>query len=131
MTRREIRIKTMVVIYQINIFDKLEIEYNLDYLKEENNILNNNFSDELIRGILENKENIINVVNENLIDWTIDRLDNCTRAILEIATFELLYTNTPKKVIINEAIEIVKMYGSDNIKNIVNATLDKIKDINE
>ena len=59
-------------------------------------------------------------------DWTIDRIDKTGAAILRIGIYELKYTDTPEIVVINEAIELAKKYCDENIKNMINAVLDKI-----
>ena len=48
---------------------------------------------------------------------------------LRMGLFEILYTDTPDVVVINEAIELAKKYSDDNVKKMINAVLDKI--INE
>ena len=43
-----------------------------------------------------------------------------------MAIYELLYTETPEIVVINEAIELAKLYSDDDVKNMINGILDKI-----
>ena len=59
-------------------------------------------------------------------DWSIDRIDKTGAAILRMAIYELMYTDTPEVVVINEAIELSKKYSDDNVRKIINAVLDKI-----
>ena len=53
-------------------------------------------------------------------DWTIDRLGYTDQAILRMGIFELLYTQTPDIVAINEAVELAKQYSDEKVKNILN-----------
>ena len=59
-------------------------------------------------------------------DLTIDRIDKTGASILRMAIYELLYTDTPELVVINEAIELSKKYSDENVRKIINAVLDKI-----
>ena len=66
------------------------------------------------------------LANKYLNKWTIDRLGFTDQAILEIAIYELMYTNTPEKVIINEAIEMAKEYSDEAVVKMINGVLDKV-----
>ena len=59
-------------------------------------------------------------------DWTIDRLGFTDIAILRMAIYELIYSNTPDIVVINEAIELAKAYSDDKVVKLINGVLDKI-----
>lgn len=55
--------------------------------------------------------------------WSIDRLANTDRSILRLAAYELLYTPTPARVVINEAVELAKAYGTEDSGKFVNGVL--------
>ncbi len=55
--------------------------------------------------------------------WPIDRLANTDRSILRMAAYELLHTETPARVVINEAVELAKTYGTDESGKFVNGVL--------
>ena len=57
-----------------------------------------------------------------------DRLGKTDKAILRLATYEMLYYDTPKVVVINEAVELAKKYSDDKVVKLINAVLDKIRD---
>jgi N utilization substance protein B len=59
-------------------------------------------------------------------NWKLSRMCSIDRAVLRLATAELALGQTPKKVVINEAIEIAKEYGTENSGRFVNGILDKI-----
>ena len=59
-------------------------------------------------------------------DWTIDRLGLTDAAIIEIAIYEIKYTETPNIVCINEAIELSKKYSDDKVSKMINGILDKV-----
>ena len=58
--------------------------------------------------------------------WTIDRLGNTDIAILRMGIYELMYTETPSVVCINESIELAKLYSDDSVVKMINAVLDKV-----
>lgn len=58
--------------------------------------------------------------------WTYDRVSKINIAILEIAIFEMLYVKTPYKVVINEAVELAKVYGDTKAPAFVNGVLASI-----
>ncbi|MBP5445162.1 MAG: transcription antitermination protein NusB [Acholeplasmatales bacterium] len=88
---------------------------------------------ELIKGVLEKKEEIDSIISKNLFNYTINRLNLVDLAIVRVATFELLEKKLDKKVIINEAINLTKVYTNlddDKAKAFNNKLLDNIaKDI--
>ena len=58
--------------------------------------------------------------------WTYDRVSKLNISILEIAIFEMMYLKTPYKVVINEAVELAKLFSDDEVRKMINATLDKL-----
>ena len=81
---------------------------------------------ETIAGIEKNKKEIIELDNRYLNDWTMDRLNKVDKAIMLLGTYELLYTDTPSVVAINEAIELSKEYSEEAVTKMINGVLDKI-----
>lgn len=66
----------------------------------------------LIKGVLKNKNEIDNLINQIIEGWDIQTLSIVDRAIIRTATYEMKFTKTPKPVIINEAVEITKAYSN-------------------
>ena len=124
--RSELRKHIMTILYQINIYDKNKIKYNLDDVIKENVEVDNEFVKEIVYGVITYKSEIDTLANKYLNKWTIDRLGNTDQAILRMGIYELNYTTTPDIVAINEAIELSKLYSDDEVKNMINAVLDKI-----
>ena len=126
MNRSELRKIIMTALYQISIYDSNKINYDYknvikELLEVENDIVNN-----LVNGVITNKENIDTIANRYLKDWSIDRLGKTDQAILRMSIYEILYTDTPDIVCINEAVELAKEYSDDKVKNMINAVLDGI-----
>ncbi len=126
LNRSELRIKIMTILYQISIYEKNKIEYNLDDIFKETLEIDNEFVKETVYGVITYKNEIDDIANKNMNDWTIDRLGYTDQAILRIGIFELLYTDTPDVVAINEAIELAKKYSDEKVKNMINAVMDNI-----
>ncbi len=125
-TRSYLREKAMIIIYQISIDEENKIDYDLDAKIRENLEVDNEFVKEIVYGVETYKGELDKIANEHMVDWDISRIDKTGKAILEIALFELKYTDTPEVVVINEAIELAKKYSDDSVRKIINAVLDKV-----
>jgi len=126
--RSELREIIIKILYQTYMYQKSNIEKNINEVIEENIETENEFINDTIKGILEKEKEIIALANKNLKDWTIDRLSLVDKAIIILGIYELKYTDTPNIVCINEAIELSKKYSDEKIIKIINEVLDKIKD---
>ena len=126
MNRSELRKKIMTILYQISICELGRIEYNVDDIIKEVSEIENEFIKDTVYGIITYKNEIDELANKNLKDWTINRLGNTDQAILRMGIYELIYTDTPAVVAINEAIELSKQYSDDDVRKMINAVLDKI-----
>jgi transcription antitermination protein NusB len=126
LTRSMLREKIMTILYQIFMYDNSKIKYNVDDVINEVLEMENNFVREVVYGVVDKEKEIKKIANEYLTGWTIDRIGKPDQAILCMAIYELLYTNTPNVVCINEAIELSKKYSDDSVRKMINATLDKI-----
>ena len=129
------RENAMRVLYQIFLYKKNKIDYTTngvieEYMDniplEERKIINTEFLKELVEGVLNNINDIDNNISKYLENWTIDRLGLTDQAIIRISVYELLYTNTPNLVCINEAIELSKKYSDEKVSKMINGVLDRI-----
>lgn len=125
-SRSELREKIMTILYQIEMYNKSKFEYKVEDVIKENINISSEFVNELVNGVIEKHEELDEKANSYLTDWTIDRLDNLGATILRMSIYEILYTDTPKIVAINEAIELAKKYSDENVRKMINAVLDKI-----
>lgn len=83
-------------------------------------------SDELVDAILARKEAIDAALAEVVDHYEPERIDPVDRAILRLATHEILHAETPVKAAINEAIELAKRFGTSESSRFVNGVLDRI-----
>ncbi len=126
MNRNESRVVIMTILYQIFMYQKNGIKYDTDEIIKENLEIDNEFVKKMSKGVLEKKEELFGIANNNLKDWKMDRLGLTDQAILSLGIYELLYTDTPDVVAINEAVELAKKYSDDKVKNMINGVLDKV-----
>lgn len=124
--RSELREIIMKIIYQVNMFEESKLDYDLNDLIKEQLEVENDFINETIDGIIKNKEKIDALANKYLKDWTMERLNKVDQAIISLGIYELMYTDTPSIVAINEAIELSKKYSDDAVTKMINGILDKI-----
>lgn len=126
MNRTELRKLIMTILYQKNVYDKNKMQYDINEVIKEVVPIENEFVKEIVYGVMTYQNEIDKLANQYLNGWTIDRLGNTDQAILRMGIYELLYTNTPEIVAINEAVELAKAYSDDDVRKMINATLDKI-----
>ncbi len=125
-TRSELREKIMIILYQIDINRKQNIDYSVEEIIRENLDIDNEFVRDIVYGVITYESDIIKEANKYMKDWSIERIDKTGAAILKMAIYELKYTDTPPIVVINEAIELAKKYSDDDVRKMINAVLDKM-----
>lgn len=125
MNRNEARKVIMTILYQIIVYEKNKMAYNVEDVIKENLEIDNEFVKETVYGVLTYKNELDNIANTYLTGWTIDRLGNTDIAILRMGLYELMYTDTPDIVCINEAVELAKNYSDEDVCKMINAVLDK------
>ncbi len=116
----------MRLLYQWYLYKKNKIDCDINDLFKTSLIKDNEFGKNLVSGVIDKEENLRKIANKYLNKWTIDRLGFTDQAIIEIAIYELVYTDTPEKVVINEAIELAKEYSDDKVVKMINGVLDKV-----
>ena len=124
--RSELREIIMKVLYQVSIYDEAKVDYDIDDLIHEALDIENSFVNDTVKGVVEKKKDIYKLANKYLKDWKIERLNKVDQAILSIGIYELMYTETPSVVSINEAIELSKKYSEDAVVKMINGVLDKV-----
>ena len=124
--RSELREVIMKILYQIEILRESKISYDLESLMKEQLEVESSFVKETLEANLEKEEESIALDNKYLKEWTMDRLNKVDQAILKLATYELMDTETPSVVAINEAIELSKRYSEEAVTKMINGVLDKI-----
>lgn len=126
LARKEARNKAMTILYQINLYKKNNINYIVEEIINEINEEKDEFVNILVNGVIENEQELKDTAEKYLNNWRLERLGLTDQAIIEIAIYELLYTDTPEKVVIDEAIELAHDFSDEKVVGMINGVLDKV-----
>ncbi|HQC26387.1 MAG: transcription antitermination factor NusB [Spirochaetota bacterium] len=133
MSRRKARILAFQALYSFDV-GKMDSEQlvslswveskSLEKLSESSNL----YTRLLIAGTLENLEEIDENISKNLTNWDFERLNRVDLAILRISAYALLYQkDLHPSIVIDEAVQIAKEFGSEDSFKFINAVLDNIQ----
>jgi N utilization substance protein B len=86
------------------------------------------FADALVEGVRGHQAELDAVLDARSTNWRLSRMAATDRAVLRIAAFELLHTDTPGPVVVDEAIELARRYGSQDSPTFVAGILGAILD---
>lgn len=124
--RSELREIIIKILYQIYIYENSNISYDVDALVKEQIELSNSFVTDTIKEIIKHNDELVSIANKYLKDWDINRLGKVDKAIICLGIYELMYTDTPNIVCINEAVELSKKYSDEKVVKMINAVLDSV-----
>lgn len=79
-----------------------------------------------LQGIIEHQGEIDRIITEKAVGWRLERLVSVDRNILRLGIYELLYTEIPGEVVINEAVELSKKYSTEHSHIFINGILDRV-----
>lgn len=123
MKRHDARQKALQVLFQLD-STEIAIEEAIEHVLEGQK--SNAFFEQLVRGTAEQQEKIDLALSDKLENWTLQRLPKIERTILRLSVYELLFMqDTPQRVVLNEAIELCKLFGDDKSSKFVNGVLSK------
>lgn len=126
--RRRARVLALKVLYEVNSVGH-EVEGVVTRLLEEEGLSGENafFVQELVSGVIRNKETIDLNIRNLAPAWPMEQIPVVDKNILRLAIFEILFDNkVPVKAAINEAVELAKKFGSDNSPKFVNGVLGSV-----
>jgi N utilization substance protein B len=126
-TRHQARAAVVGLLYAYDLGNETIGDFFEDIL-EEKKIRNKQreFSSGLFKGTIENLEIVDKQIKENLKSWNFDDLGKIEKAILRLATYEIVVDKNDKAVVINEAIELAKELADDKSHQFINGVLDSI-----
>lgn len=84
------------------------------------------FARSLVGGVRRNRGELDELLGKAAENWSLSRMAAADRNILRIAAFEMTYTTTPRRAIINEAVELAKRYGTAASAAFANGVLDRL-----
>ena len=135
------RIIAMMLLYIFDLTKELDFDKSVEMILENNDLnlkedeksdvieYDKDFLKELIDGVIIKKDYLDYIISLVIEGYTLDTLSFVDRNILRMGTYELIYMHTPKQIVINEAVNVAKVYSEiEGFKagNFDNAVLDKI-----
>jgi N utilization substance protein B len=84
------------------------------------------FANDLFEGVVKNASELDAVVTAHIENWRLERLALIDRAILRLGVHELRAGTTPRKVVVDEAVELAKAFSSEDAAGFVNGVLDSV-----
>jgi len=128
LSRREVRSIIFHLLYAMEAFDytvslneivdNFNRGFNLD-IPQESEACN------VVRAIIDERESLDEFIKPFLINWRFERIDICTKLILRFAIWELMHSDIPHNIIINEAIELAKCFSETDAYKFINGILDE------
>ncbi len=121
------RIAVMQVLFERERRPNVDPTEALTLNHEELGEMDDEFAEALLAGVLENEESLKQSIQDHAPGWTLDRMDPVSRCILQIGAYELVISKeAPPAVVMNEAIDIAKEFGTDESGKFVNGVLNAI-----
>lgn len=130
MNRSKAREAAFKLLYSLQIMSESNIEEQIELFIKDEEIDDKEaikFITDIIEGTAQNNNDIEEQIKQNIKqDWTISRISKIDLTLLKLGIYEMIYAKVPYKVVINEVVELAKMYGEDSSKSFVNGVLASI-----
>ena len=127
MNRKTARENAFILLFEETIKSEETFEEIFIKATEERELEYDNYVKEVFFGCFETKHVIDTKIEEGLVGWKKERVSYVSKAILKLATYELMFMeDIPVKVSINEAIELAKKYDDEKAYAFVNGVLNKV-----
>lgn len=129
MNRFDARKHAFSVVFSFGFSGEIHADEMIVLYCESENVTGDPFFESLVRSVAEHREEIDRLIGSKLANWSLSRLSKVTLAALRLGTAELLYfEETPKAVVINEAVEIAKKYEGTESGRFVNGILSAVSE---
>ena len=123
-SRHELRESVFKILFQV---ENTDLDYRELLEFEVDDVSGSEYVTRTLDNIFAKKEQIDEIISNNLKGWKLERLSKMDRQILRISTYEILFTDIPYKVSINEAVELSKKYSEkDDSYKFINGVLKGI-----
>ena len=123
-SRHELRESVFKILFQV---ENTDLDYRELLEFEVDDVSGSEYVTRTLDDIFAKKEQIDEIISNNLKGWKLERLSKMDRQILRISTYEILFTDIPYKVSINEAVELSKKYSEkDDSYKVINGVLKGI-----
>lgn len=126
-TRHQARMAVVSLLYAYDLGNQSIADFS-DEILEEKKIRNKqrDFALDLFKGVIDHLSQVDEAIDKHLKDWDFDRLGSIERATLRLGAYEIMHGELDSAVIINEAIEVMKAFGSEQSPKFINGVLDAI-----
>jgi transcription antitermination protein NusB len=126
-TRHQARMAVVSLLYAYDLGNQTISDFS-DEILEEKKIRNKqrDFALDLFKGVTDHLAEVDEAIIRHLKDWDFDRLGSIERATLRLGGYEIMFGELDSAVIINEAIEVAKAFGSEQSPKFINGVLDAI-----
>lgn len=126
--RRKARETALQALYKIDISESKAAEAGLELEELAPGTESRRYCETLVSGVAAHRDELDSVIEKHSENWTIGRMSVVDRNILRIAAYELLHgRDVPYKVVIDEAVELAKKFGTDESGPFINGIIDKIR----
>lgn len=127
--RRKAREFALQILFQYDLADGNIGEIMESFWKDKKvNQKTISFCSKLVSGTIDKISEIDEKISLHSLNWKLERMSTVDRNVLRIATYELLFLKeTPPPVVINEAIEVAKKFGTEDSAKFINGILDAIR----
>ena len=124
--RRRAREVVLQVLYQDDLNSDRDLQSSQEFLRQR--LLQQpdlvEFAQSLLGGIRRNRDELDEILSSRADNWALERMAVTDRNVLRLGAYEILYTETPGRVAINEAVELAKRFGAKQSSQFVNGILD-------
>lgn len=127
--RRKARETALQALYKIDISAGSPGEQDLELEELAPGTEARRYCETLVQGVRSRINELDAEIEKHSENWTVSRMSVVDRNILRIAAYELLYSDVPYKVIIDEAVELAKKFGTDESGPFINGIIDRIRKV--
>lgn len=131
MSRREDRIHGFSLVFQIPFYKEFDpaerMALYFTHFSSTDDV-DVEFVKDIVHTAKEKKQQIDEMIEEHLVNWNINRLSTIDLALLRVAVIEMKYLSTPIGVAVNEAVELAKIYSTDEAPGFINGVLGGVAD---
>ena len=126
MNRRDARISAFCLLFESDFHPECSFEEIYERAEAVGDLKINSFAKSLFETVIINKADIDESIEASSNKWRISRFSTVARAIIRLAVAEIMFTDIPAKVAINEAVEISKIYDDQKATSFINGILNNI-----
>ncbi|MGE5087367.1 MAG: transcription antitermination factor NusB [Bacillota bacterium] len=129
--RRQSRELALQILFQTEFAPQISTRAFMDVFEESFDAEVISYAEELIAGVQKHKEAIDSKIQSSSARWKVDRMATIDRNLLRISVYEMKFATDPIKenIVINEAVEIAKKYGTSDSASFVNGILDQVSKV--